>query len=314
MTKIHWTICALPVVAAAFILTLPIASGWHDEGHYYAARAAVESMPEDVPAFFRDGAATIGHGALDPDVFKNQGVAELNHCESPEHYLDLEMLQGKTLPANRYDYLKLCQDLGVDPTKSGTLPYSITEWAQRLTVAFAEHRRDPDNPHVRAKCLVYAGVLSHYTADLHMPLHTSVHWDGRAEEGVEYVRTGIHNKVDALPTKVAYNDFFTEPLPPAVAVTDVFAYTIEQLAKSHALVDRVYELEAKLPEWSDMAPLQDETLAFTIERERAAAAFTADLFLSAWRNSENVSLPNWLDRKVFDETFDPAKVPQQPGQ
>ena len=67
--------------------------------------------------------------------------------------------------------------------EASTLPYSIAEWTQRLTIAFAEHRNDPENPHVRAKCLVFAGILSHYAADLHMPLHTSIHWDGRDDAG-----------------------------------------------------------------------------------------------------------------------------------
>jgi hypothetical protein len=311
---------ATPAPPAAFLALLAVltviqtARAWHDEGHYYAAVAATKNLPDDVPAFFRDGSATVGHGALDPDVFKNPGLPQLNNCESPEHFLDAEMLEGRDLPALRYDYLKMCIKTGVDPTRAGTLPYSITEWTQRLTMAFAEHRKDPDNPHIRAKCLVFAGILSHYAADLHMPLHTTIHWDGRAVKGERYVRTGIHNKVDALPTKVPYNELFAEPLPTALASPDVFTFTLEELAASHAQVQRVYELEPKLPDWSDLSRLQGEVREFTIQRERSAAAFTADLFLSAWRNSANITTPSWLDRKVFDETFDPAVVPPQPGQ
>lgn len=307
---------ALPAGILSVLAVLTVtqtARAWHDEGHYYTAVAATQNLPDDVPAFFRDGSASIGHGALDPDVFKNPGLAQLNHCESPEHYLDVEMLEGRDLPPLRYDYLKMCNGLGIDPTRAGTLPYSIVEWTQRLTMAFAEHRNDPGNPHVRAKCLVFAGILSHYAADLHMPLHTSIHWDGRAVEGEQYQRTGIHTKIDALPTKVPYNELFAKPLPTALASPDVFAFTLDELAKSHAQVERVYDLEPALPEWSDLTPLEGEVRAFTLERERAAAAFTADLFLSAWRNSANITTPSWLDRKVFDETFDPAVVPHQPG-
>jgi len=312
MPKTRWTCPALAILTAGLTLITQPASAWHDEGHYYAAVAAVHAMPEDVPAFFREGSAAIGHSSIDPDAFKHRDVEQLNHCEAPEHYLDLELLKGKPLPPMRYDFLKMCHDMEVDPTKAGVLPYSITEWTQRLTIAFAEHRRDPDNPHIKAKCLVYAGVLSHYAADLHMPLHTSIHWDGRAVEGEPYVGTGIHHKIDALPTKVPYNQIFAEPLPTALPSHDIFTFTIEELVKSNALVDRVYELEPQVPAQADMSPLQGEVLEFTLERERAAAAFTADLFLSAWRNSANVKMPRWLDRKVFDETFDPAKVSAQP--
>ena len=311
MTTRTLTLSVCASIATLFACVQP-SQAWHDEGHYYTAVAAAKSMPEDVPAFFRDGAPAVGHGALDPDVFKDRDLPQLNHCEFPEHFIDVELLQGHDLPLLRYDYLRLCQELDVDPTKAGTLPYAITEWTQKLTMAFAEHRANPNNPYVRAKCLVYAGILAHYAADLHMPLHTSVHWDGRAEEGVPYVRTGIHNKVDALPTKIPYNELFAEPLPTPLVSRDIFTFTLDELAKSHALVDRVYELENSYPEWSDLNLTNESVRAFTTERTRAAAAFTADLFLSAWRNSADIRMPPWLDRRVFDNDFDPAVVPAQP--
>jgi len=305
--------CALLVAAVSIFVGTRSAHAWHDEGHYYIAVAATKNLPEDVPAFFREGSATVGHGALDPDVFKNRALAQINHCEAPEHFFDIEMLEGREIPPLRYDFLKLCQQMRLDPTKVGTLPYSITEWEQRLTIAFAEHRSHPDNPHIQAKCLVYAGLLSHYSGDLHMPLHTSIHWDGRAEEGVPYQRTGIHNKIDALPTKIPYNGLFEKPLPTSLAVRDVFAFTLDELSKSNALVDRAYELEPKYPDWADLELNDDEVRAFTVERTRAAAAFTSDLFLTAWRDSAEVSGPVWLDRTIFDETFDPSVVPEQPN-
>ena len=305
-----------PLIHAALLLsTLLIATptqAWHDEGHYYAARAAVNALPEDVPEFFRQGVGTVAHCSLDPDVFKVRDLPQLNHSEYPEHFLDIELLKGKPLPAQRSEFLKLCYDNDLDPSKVGTLPYAITEWTQKLTMAFAEHRQHPDNPHIRAKCLVYAGILSHYAADLHMPLHTTVHWDGRYDENMPYARTGIHTKVDALPTFIPYNDLFTKPLPTPLASSDIFSFTMDEFAKSHKLVDRVYKLEDKLPTTWDPRINNNDVRDFTIERMHAAAAFIADLYLSAWRNSANIEVPDWMDRTIFDDDFDPAIVPPQP--
>lgn len=306
------TYTCLTICITAWLISATAVHAWHDEGHYYIATAAAKALPEDVPAFFREGAATVGHGSLDPDVFKHRQLPQLDHCEFPEHFLDIEMLKGNDLPPLRYDYLKLCHDMDIDPTKAGTLPYAITEWTQKLTMAFAEYRANPENPHIHAKCLVYAGILSHYAADLHMPLHTSLHWDGRAKEGKPYVRTGIHLKVDALPTKIPYNDLFTEPLPTPLVSRDIFTFTMDEFAKSHALVNRVYEMEDAYPEMNDMVLDDDDVIAFTTERTRAAAAFTADLFLSAWRNSADIQTPNWLDRSIFDDDFNPNEIPPQP--
>ena len=201
----------------------------------------------------------------------------------------------------------------MDPKDAGMLPYAIIEWTQRLTLAFAEHRLWPENPYVQIKCLVYAGMLAHYAADLTMPLHTTVHWDGRADGEGKSPRSGIHHKVDALPTKLPYVQIFAEPLPEPRAHEDVFAFVLDQLAANHALVDRVYELEPRLPETGDPEMIDAEVIDFTIGRTRAAAQLTAELIRSAWENSADVDMHWWLDRNTFDRDFDPTRVPEQPS-
>lgn len=295
--------------AALLALTARPAFAWHDEGHVYIALAAAEALPEDVPAFFRAGRHTIAHTSLDPDAVRDPQLPQARQAEGPEHYLDLELLGEHPLPATRYELIALCHELDRDPRHVGFLPYAITEWAQRLTMAFAEHRRYPDNPHIRQKCLVYAGLLAHYTADLHMPLHTTIHFDGRVEESGRLPHTGIHERIDALPSKLAYVELFEEPVGPVAAQEDVFAFVVEELGRSHALVDRVYEIEPVVPALSEPVIDAEAVRDFTRQRTRAAARFTAAIFLSAWRHSAAIELPGWLDREVFDERFDPETVP-----
>ena len=91
--------------------TAPAVHAWHDEGHYYSAMAAVEALPDDVPAFFRDGAAVVAHGSIDPDVAKHRAAPQLRETEEPEHYLDLELLQGRPLPQTRNEYRALCAEM-----------------------------------------------------------------------------------------------------------------------------------------------------------------------------------------------------------
>src|SRR5207248_7223672 len=119
-----------------------------------------------------------------------------------EHYIDYEMLDGRALPPTRYEFIKMCAEAKLDPKAVGTVPYAVAEGTERLEVAFAEYRRWPDDPDIRSKCLVYAGLMSHYAEDLCMPLHATVHHDGRALTNFVSPRTGIHNKIDALPEKL----------------------------------------------------------------------------------------------------------------
>ena len=289
------------------------AGAWHDEGHVYTTTAAMRALPDDVPAFFREGVRTVAHCALDPDLMRHDKLAQLKAAEYPHHYFDQEHLGDAPLPKTRAELIARCHELDVAVGRVGFLPYALVEATQRLTLAFAEHRANPDNAHVRMKCLVYAGRLAHYAADLHQPLHTTVHWDGRAEPpDYESPRTGIHVRIDALPTKLTYAELFAEPLSTPTAHDDVFALVKRELAASFALVDRAYALEADMPAHDEMSLDAAPVRRFTIERMRAAAGLIAALQLSAWRQSEDLSLPAWHERGIYDDGFDETKIPPQP--
>jgi hypothetical protein len=229
-------------------------------------------------------------------LFKNRATGNLNDAEYGEHYIDWELLKGLPLPPTRNEFLQLCAREKLEPKKVGLLPYAIAEWTERLAVAFAEHRKWPENPHVRTRCLVYAGNLSHYTADLCMPLHTTIDFDGRARPDGSSPRSGIHAKVDSLVEKLALkpadlaND---QSVAPAEALLPVI---VKEIHRSRAMIDRTYELEAKLPpERGDWTPTP-EVRAFARERARAATRFTASMYLTAWRKSAGITLPPWLER------------------
>jgi len=188
---------------AAFCLLCAVASwtpalAWNGSGHYRIAEAAVLALPDEGPGFFRWGAGTVAHTAIDPDVMKSRDTPQLGHQEYPEHFLDLELLNGESLPQLRYDFVTRCVSLERRPNQVGFVPYAVTEGTQRLSLAFAEYRCWPENPHVRSKALIYAGLLAHYAEDMVQPLHTTVHYDGRATEAGESPRSGIHRQVDSL--------------------------------------------------------------------------------------------------------------------
>jgi len=257
----------------------------------------VKALPAEVPAFFRGGGDMIGHCSWDPDVEKNRATPQLDDAETPEHYLDSELLKGHPLPARRYQFIALCAEMKLDPKAVGLVPYSTAEGTDRLAIAFAEHRKWPENSFIRTKCLVYAGILSHYAGDICMPLHTTIDHDGRARPDGSSPRSGIHAKVDSLIEKLEMKpeelskDQRIEPLP------GLMPGIVKEIEASHALVDRTYALEAKLPPSQGPWTPEPEIRAFANERAREATRFIAALFLTAWRHSAHVQLPAWLERE-----------------
>jgi len=289
------TTCLIAVMG--WIFAADAAYAWHAEGHDMAAAAAVRALPDDVPGWFRENAAAVGRQSGEPDLFREKKAPELTVAEGPEHFIDLELLGGRDLPGDRYKYLALCNELKLNARYAGTLPYSVTEWEQKLMIAFAQHRRWPDDVHIRERCLVYAGILAHYSSDLCQPLHTTIHYDGRADANNKSPRSGIHEKVDGLPT-ILVNPDTLRATPDAVkAIDKVFPAVVTEIRKCNAMVDKVYEMEADLPAVrADPAGVKDHVRAFTQERMEASAAFTASLILTAWRDSANIEVPEWAVR------------------
>jgi len=162
-------------------------------------------------------------------------------------------------------------------------------------VAFAEYRKWPNNSYIQQKCLVYAGILSHYAQDLCQPLHVTIHYDGRANPDGSSPRTGIHAKVDALLQKVRDNEL-SVPSTAAAPFEELSSGVLTELRRSNQLVDRVYELENSLPASNEPLQLGSAVSRFAAERLEAAAVFTARLYTTAWRDSAGVKLPEWHRR------------------
>ena len=161
------------IAAIVMLVMTGTAVGWHTDGHELLARDAVALLPDEIPAFFRAEVDIIGRLAIEPDVMKLRATTELRAAEEPEHYLDLEDLEGRKLPADRFAFLDLLAELGLEPEEIGLLPFATIEWTQRLMLAFAQHRHDREDRSAQRKALFYAGILSHYATDLVQPLHTT---------------------------------------------------------------------------------------------------------------------------------------------
>ena len=213
--------------------------GWTGDSHAILTRAAVAALPAEMPAFFRSGGVLPGHCVYDADLFKNRSLPGLRNAESPEHFYNQELMEGRALPATRYGFVDLCAREGLKPYKVGLLPYAVAEWTQRLALALAEYRKWPDDQAIQSKCLVYAGFIAHYAEDLCQPLHVTIHYDGRTNVDGRSPHVGIHKKVDALVVKL---DFEPQELAAVqdVAALDALMPGIErEIEEGRALIPRV---------------------------------------------------------------------------
>jgi len=271
------------VVVAVGVLVGSFAVGWWSGGHETIAEAAAARLPDDVPAFFRRGGKELAHFAVDPDRWKNRELGFLRRAEEGNHYLDSEDLDGKPLPGtHRFDAMKMISgELKKEPNKVGLLPYAIMEYYEKLVVGFADYRKDAKNPAIPMKCLVYGGILAHYTGDAAMPLHTTRDYDGRRGPDGKMKQKGIHAKLDGFPEKFGFTAEEVARGLQAKVVPDAWAYVLTFLKESSSHIDEAYTLDAA----GGFDKPTDASRAFVMARCRAGAQFTMDLWYTAWVNS-----------------------------
>ena len=279
----------LPFLALILIglLAAPPAHGWWVEGHARIAEAAARILPDDVPAFFRAAGRDLGHMAGDPDRWKNKDLPHLRSTESPEHFLDLEYLDGAELPVDRYKLIDLLKQNKRQPSVVGMLPFALLEAHDRLACAFQDYRSKPEDAIIRTKCLVHAGILSHYTGDCSMPLHTTKDYDGRPDDKGGFTQKGIHARLDAFPEK---HGLTAEELAREVkveAITSTRDRVMEEIRHGHGLVDKCYSMDAI---GAFVTPTK-ESRSFVLDRCRRGVKFTAELWYSAWQKSATLPKP-----------------------
>ena len=273
-------------------LTAPVWAWWGG-GHDILTQAAVKALPEEMPEFFRTAEKMVAHCAYDPDISKERGTPHARQAEYGEHYVDIELFGEHPIPEGREAHIKLCAELGLAPRTVGTLPYALAEWTERLAVAFAEYRKWPDNPMIQNKCFLYAGFLSHYAQDMCQPLHLTIHFNGIVQEDGTHLHAGIHEKVDSAIEMLKLNPAKLAEAQQIEAVEDLMPAIIEQIKAGHGLVDSVYALAE---DYQDLKNPSSAVVDFTNERARESVRWTASLHLTAWKLSENIKLPGWLDR------------------
>src|SRR5436190_15859173 len=130
------------------LLNAQISSAWDYEGHRVVNQLALASLPANFPAFVRAPEARdrVAFLAGEPDRWRNTPDLPLQHCQEPEHFMDMEELgplglNAEMLPPFRYDFVsqvaaarkqhpELTKDSD-DPAHKhvwiGLLPWVITE-------------------------------------------------------------------------------------------------------------------------------------------------------------------------------------------
>lgn len=307
------------LAAASLLVLLPAGSAWAwgRDGHRMINRLAVENLPQEVPAFLRNGNAVdiIEYEGPEPDQWRNKAEDELANTQAAEHFMDLEWADlagtpctagapgcgpdGTALPKRRFDFIKALEaaqkkhpELTLTPEKVGLQPWQVEEVWERLKSDLRDYRKlsaaNQDLSGIQTIILYEAGWLGHYVGDGSQPLHATIHyngWAGKTNPNGYTTEHHIHSQFESVYVSASIKAADVAPLVAAAkprTIDDEWTQYLDYMGQSHALVEKTYQLE-KAGGFTDAGT--PEAKAFTAERLAAGALELRDLIYSAWVHS-----------------------------
>lgn len=135
--------------------------------HRTINQLAVYELPVPLQDFFYQNMAEVVKASVRADQRRGQ-----DSTEGSKHFIDLELFGDSAAWKMPLHWNEAVAQYGADSLlKYGYVPYQVQAMQQKLTQAFKQGIKD--------SILFYAIDLAHYIGDAHVPLHTSVNYDGQ---------------------------------------------------------------------------------------------------------------------------------------
>ena len=177
------TVVVVIAMLAAMARPAP-AAAWGTEVHKFITARVIALLPPEIRPFFEKYTTTVVEHSIDPDLWRTAGFVD----EPPRHFVDMDSYGPYPFKELPHDYDAAVKRYGLDfVTRNGTLPWRTEEIYQQLVDAFMQK-----GPYSRENLKFFAAVISHYTADAHVPFHAVVNYDGQLTG-----QWGIHSRFES---------------------------------------------------------------------------------------------------------------------
>jgi len=160
---------------------LIISASWGFLGHKTIHQLAVYELPAEMMPLFYTEMDRLVTDAVRPDMRRNQ-----DSTEATKHFIDLEMFGEQAAARMPADWNTAVKRYTKDSLlKYGYVPYHVIYMKGKLTEAFRKGNKD--------SILFYAADMGHYIADAHVPLHTTINYDGQLTD-----QKGLHSLWESM--------------------------------------------------------------------------------------------------------------------
>jgi len=262
-----------PILVAVLMFFFIVGSGWGFLVHRTIHQLAVYELPDPVRSFFYRNMENLVNNAPRPDIRRNE-----DSTESPRHFIDFEMYGADAAHKMPMDWQKAIQLYSKDSLlKYCYVPYHIIYIQGKLTQAFKMKNKD--------SILFYAADLGHYIGDIHVPLHTTVNYDGQLSN-----QKGLHSLWESMIPEIEIGNYRLYSAHQAIYLKNP-SDAIWKVAR--ASFNMVPEMLAKEKEVS-AAFTEEEKYRVQIRRGRESKTYT-----SAFAKAYAASLKNSINDRLI---------------
>jgi hypothetical protein len=274
---------------------------WGEDGHRITAQAASATLPDSMPAFFRNAAKQLAYLNPEPDRWRSRVERDpaLSVASGAEHFVDTEMIPADRranafAAPTRYAYADTLRALGVNAEVVGFLPFRILELTQTLRIEFGLWRTAPNaqtREWIEARIINDAGILGHYVADGSNPTHTSANYNGWVGPNPNGYATDrqFHSRFESayVQAKIVLAD--VQPLvdPTPRLHRELRPAILAYLNETFGEVEHLYQLDKAAPFNAMTESAADKQ--FAAARLAAGARMLRDLWWTAWITSADTT-------------------------
>ncbi|MFT3904062.1 MAG: zinc dependent phospholipase C family protein [Niabella sp.] len=292
------------VLAVIFI----IGGGWGFLVHKTINQLAIYQLPKAMQPFFFTNMDSLVGNAPRPDQRRFTDPTEGN-----KHFMDMEYYGSDPFKAVPHDWNEAVAKYSADTLrKYGTLPYTLVTTQQKLVNAFRSSNKD--------SIIFYATDLGHYIGDAHVPLHTSINYDGQLTG-----QQGLHDLWETTVPETVLDKYSVKTKHKAKYLPSVSDAAWAILEHTHSLLGEMFKQEKEVSKnFTDSDKYHWEvrwgknrrfyTPAFAAEYDKAlkgsinaqmirASEALADFWYTAWVDAGKPDLSKMLDKPYDKQKF-----------
>lgn len=282
-----------------------IALSWGFFAHKRINRLAVFTLPSELILFYKSNIEWITEHAVDADKRRYASPDE-----APRHYLDADHYGKSPFDSIPKTWNEAVKKYTEDTLKAyGIIPWHIERVTRQLTQAFKDKNAQ--------RILRLSADLGHYIGDAHVPLHTTLNYNGQLTNQI-----GIHGFWETRLPEMFYNDY-NYFVGKAVYLDDPLETAWKIVRESFAALDSVLTFERQLTKdfpsdkkysvvQRNGRPIRDYSNEFSAEyhkrlngmverRMRSSIRMVGSFWYTAWVNAGKPDLRKLVNKELTEE-------------